>query len=325
MADIESGRVVLKGDPNALINAFNAGAARAKKFDSEMKSVTSGISSHWKGLMATMGVSISVAGLINVGKQSLETMDRLDELSEKVGVGAEMLQVLEYQAKLSGLSQEALATGLGKLSKNMLEVSSGGGSAGDAFKALGLDVKDASGNLKSSDQMLLEIADKFSRMEDGAAKTGLSMQLFGRSGKELIPMLNQGKEGINSVRQEMERLGILVDEKTIRLGGQVNDQFDKMGMAAKGLAVNIMGSLLPALDNATKAMLEMAQNKDFQEGLQSFKNFVVGIIPDIVRLSMLIDNPTTIHVASPPTQPVFVSCERDKPDGSSSVSMRQGQ
>lgn len=280
---------IFNGDSVKLIKAFDAGAARAKKFDSEMKSITNAIQGQWRSLTAMVAAPLTIVGLINIARQSLETMDRLDDLSQKVGVGAEMLQVLEYQAKLSGLAGEELAVALGKLNKNMLDASSGGGGAVDAFKALNLNVKDSSGKLKSTDQMLLEIADKFSRMQDGVGKTGIAMQLFGRSGKELIPMLNQGKEGIYNVRQEMERLGILIDEKIIKLGGEVNDQFDKMGMAAKGLAVDIMGSLLPILDNATKAMLEMAQSKDFQEGLSNFKNFVVGIIPDIVRLNMLVD------------------------------------
>jgi hypothetical protein len=282
--------VILKGDPNALIKAFDAGAARAKKFDSEMKSVTNTIQGQWRSLTAMVAAPLTVVGLISIARQSLETMDRLDELSEKIGVGTEMLQVFEYQAKLSGLGGEELAAALGKLSKNMFEASSGGGSAGDAFKALGLNVKDADGKLKSTDQMLLEIADKFSKTEDGVAKTGLAMQLFGRSGKELIPFLNQGKEGIDSIHQEMEQLGILMDEKTIKLAAQVNDQFDKIGMAAKGLALNIMGELLPSLDNGSKALLQITKDEELVKSwAQNISIFLKGVASAAVGVAAAFD------------------------------------
>ena len=60
-----------------------------------------------------------------------------------------------------------------------------------AFKALGISVKDNEGNLRSSEEVFLDVADKFSKMEDGAGKTTLAIKLFGKSGADLIPLLNQ--------------------------------------------------------------------------------------------------------------------------------------
>ena len=68
-----------------------------------------------------------------------------------------------------------------------------------AFRALGISLKDNGGNVKTSGDLFLDIAQKFSKMEDGAAKTALAIRLFGRAGAELIPLLNQGRDWHKSI------------------------------------------------------------------------------------------------------------------------------
>ncbi|WP_230681798.1 hypothetical protein, partial [Streptococcus pneumoniae] len=88
-------------------------------------------------------------------------------------VTVEALSRLEYAAKLSDVSLEGLTGGLQKLSKGMADAAGGKGPAA-AFKALGIAVTDARGQLRGSDEVMSEIADRFSRLEDGATKTALA-------------------------------------------------------------------------------------------------------------------------------------------------------
>ena len=78
-----------------------------------------------------------------------------------------------------------------------------------AFKALGISVQDANKNLKSSDQVLLEVANAFSKFEDGTTKTALAIAIFGRAGADLIPLLNQGADGIRKMQEQAQRLGLV--------------------------------------------------------------------------------------------------------------------
>lgn len=85
----------------------------------------------------------------------------------------------------------------------------------DPFKRLGINVRLANGQTKDFNQLLLEVADKFKGMPDGLEKTALSMELFGRSGKDMIKVLNLGSQGISELQRESDRLGLTLTTETV--------------------------------------------------------------------------------------------------------------
>lgn len=99
-------------------------------------------------------------------KGTIDSMDSMSKLSQSVGVTVEALSGLGFAAQLSGLNTELLAGNLGRLTKGMADAASGTGEALRAFNSLNINVS----NLKSADQALLLIADKFAAMQDGAEK-----------------------------------------------------------------------------------------------------------------------------------------------------------
>ena len=100
---------------------------------------------------------------------------------------------------MSDVSLEALQKGIKSLSQNILEANTGVGDGAQVFEALGISVKNADGTLKSTEQVLLEVADIFATLEDGTVKTTLAVKLFGKAGQDMIPLLNQGKAGIEQL------------------------------------------------------------------------------------------------------------------------------
>ena len=90
-----------------------------------------------------------------MAKQAIDAADGLGKMAQKVGVSVESLSALEYAGKLSDVSLEQLGTGLKKLSVSLNEVATNAdGDAAAAFKAIGVSVKDASGNLRNADEVL---------------------------------------------------------------------------------------------------------------------------------------------------------------------------
>ena len=85
----------------------------------------------------------------------------------------------------------------------MREADQGVATYSDSFNALGLSVRDSEGNLKSNEQVLGEIADRFADMADGATKAALAMEIFGRSGASMINMLNGGSAAIKELNYEV--------------------------------------------------------------------------------------------------------------------------
>lgn len=193
-------------------------------------------------LAATASLGVAVKGAI-------DNADAMGEMAEKAGVTVEALSSLAYAAKLSGTDTDALSTSLRKLSVNMLAVAQGStGPVAAAFKALGVNVQEADGALRSSDAVLIDVADKFSRMENGAAKTALAMQLFGKSGAELVPFLNQGRDGLAALTAEADRLGITLSTKTANDAGAFNDTLDRLGGTFDGVINQITSAVLPSLN-----------------------------------------------------------------------------
>ena len=233
---------------DALTAIGNAGDRTARRISSAFSGL--------KGTLAALGVGLSAAGLTAFFKSGVDQADQLGKLAEKVGITVESLSALKHAAELSDVSIEQLQVGLQQLAKHAQEAQSGAGEAADTFKALGISVKDAGGNLKPTEELLLAVAERFARMEAGAGKTALAMRVFGRSGADLIPLLNQGRDGIDALRKEAERLGIILSADTARAAEQFNDDLKRLGSSSDALKFKLAEDLLPALNRVAKALLD---------------------------------------------------------------------
>src|SRR5690606_29214832 len=108
-----------------------------------------------------------------------------------------------------------LGKSLQKLARNMAAAASDSQSSiALAFQAIGVAVKNADGTLRSSSDVMGDVAEKFKGMEDGAAKTAIAIQIFGKSGAGMINMLNAGRDGIKAMTDEARALGIVIDTQT---------------------------------------------------------------------------------------------------------------
>jgi hypothetical protein len=211
------------------------------------------------GVLANLGVAASVAGLTAMVKSAIDTGDALDEMSQRVGVSVETLSVWKPAAEQSGVSGESFEKGLRKLSTTMLEAATGSEDAARNFAAVGVEFKNQDGTLRATDQVLLDLAERFKAMPDGAEKTALAVQLFGKAGADLIPFLNQGRDGINELAAEMQALGVQMSSETAAQAGNFNDALDKLHLATKSIGNQIIASLLPALNDMAGGMVESAK------------------------------------------------------------------
>lgn len=210
----------------------------------------------WSSALGTIGASISVGAVSAAIKGVIDDADQLAKASQKYGIAVEELSALAYAGKLADVSFEALGTGIKKLSVNMADTAAGTGEAKDAFKALGISVKDADGNLKSSDQVMNELADRFSRIEDGAGKTALAVKIFGKAGADMIPLLNAGSRGIAEMKEEAERLGVIIGGDLAKKSEEFNDNLTRMGAALDAVKIALAGGVIDDLVKFTDAQVE---------------------------------------------------------------------
>lgn len=265
---------------------FQAGLAKAgKSMDAVAKKAAvfgAAVGASMAGLATAMSVAV---------KRSINEADNMAKAAQKFGVGVEELSRLKHAADLSGVSLETLGTSLRKLSQNMQETANGAkNTASQAFAALGVAVKNSDGSLRSSTEVMGDVADRLSRMQDGAQKTALAMAIFGRSGSELIPMLNAGRDGINEMMQEADRLGIVLDTNTAKAAENFNDNMTRLGRVWDGLVMKLSAHLLPALEALSERMIDFVNNESaVQAAAESIGKGFLWIAKQAAHLTILID------------------------------------
>jgi hypothetical protein len=212
-----------------------------------------------KGAFLAVGAAAigAAAAMGAVVKSAINTADEISKMSQRVGVSVESLSQLAYAGSLADVSLDTLGTSFSKLAKNMTDIAMGkGAGAKAALDALGVTAFNLDGSLRAPDAVLKSIADRFATMPDGAAKTALAIQLFGRAGAEMIPMLNGGSAGLASMAAEADRLGITLDTKSARAAEQFNDQITRFQAIFQGIANKIMVAVLPALNELAAVLTD---------------------------------------------------------------------
>lgn len=242
--------------------AMRASASASHSFDGMTKSM-------FKGALGATAVYDMAKRAFGALKQftlgAIQIQDDMGKMAQKVGLSVEELSALKHVADLSDLSLEQLSTGVGILSRNMLEAAQGSKEQRQNFALLGVEVKNAGGTLRSSGAILEDIANKFQALPDGAFKTAMSMQLLGRSGKEMIPLLNMGGTEIRRMMEEAQKLGIVISGDTARAAEHFNDNLTRLRAGVQGLAFRIAEDLLPKLNELSDQAVKWAKEGGIKE------------------------------------------------------------
>lgn len=211
------------------------------------------------GLLGNLGVALSGAGFAAFVKGSIDAADELDELSQKAGIGVEALSTLKLAAQHENVGAEAFATSLKKLSTAMFEAAAGSSENQRLFAALGITFRESNGDLRATDQVLLDLATRFQAMPDGPEKSALAVKLFGKAGTDLIPFLNRGAEGIQELTAQFRELGGEISGETANRAAEFNDDLNLLRAALQGVANRIAASVLPALGDLARGLVESAK------------------------------------------------------------------
>lgn len=187
---------------------------------------------------------------------------KIDQTKRKI---AELTEEQRKNGDKTGeiaLKLRALNMDLGEYSAKLNEASS-------PLAKLGIATQEADGRTRAFDQILLDVADKFEKMPNGAEKTALAMQLFGRSGKDLIPVLNQGRDGLAEMAAQADKLGLtLTPENVARVSAyikaqkELKDSQQALSMAVGMEAIPMWQKLTEATNSAVSSVLKLPEPLD---------------------------------------------------------------
>lgn len=198
--------------------SFEAGTKRAI---SQMNKVEAAGFATGRALRGLVGIAFSVgwalAGMISVQsvRTALEYAGSIAQVSRQLGVTTTELQTYRYAATQLNLTTEEMERGLGKLTLAIGKAAAGAKTQGDVFRKLGIDIKDADGNIRSTGDVLLELADKLSRIPDPARRAAAVVAVFGEEGRKLVPLLENGSAGLKKFAEDAEEAGLVLTEGEI--------------------------------------------------------------------------------------------------------------
>jgi hypothetical protein len=209
-----------------------------------------------------LGASLVAAGTAAgyAIKQAIDQADELGKISQKIGVPTDVLSGLNYAAKLAGVATEELQNGLVRLTRFQADAAQGGKDSSRVFEALGIAVKDAGGNLRSTSELFQDFAQVFATLKDGPEKTALAVKVFGKSGADLIPLLNSGRTGLAAYAAELDSLGGTVTPEAARQAEEFNDNIERLKVGVGGLALTAARDLLPPLIEITQWLGDAAKS-----------------------------------------------------------------
>lgn len=183
--------------------------------------------------------------------------------SKVTGLAADELQRWGLVSELVDVDTETMTGSMGKLTQSMGKAAKGSKADAEKFARLGISIKDSNGQLRDSEDVYAEAIGALGKIENETERDAMAMELFGKSARELNPLIEAGADGLNDARKEADRLGGVLSGPALEALGDFDDSLQKMSYAGKGLK-NVIGSMLvpvfgPLVDVATDSFAEISK------------------------------------------------------------------
>lgn len=234
---------------------------------------------------AVKGIVGAIAGVAKaIGQLVLDSAAYADEiltLSSTTGIGTDALQEYRYMAELTDVSLETITGSQTKLIKSMASAKAGGKAAAEAFAALGVAVTDADGGLRNADDVFLELLTALGEIPNETERDAAAMELFGKSARELNPLIEAGADSLEAFRKEAHDVGYVLDNEQLSALGRVDDGWQRLQKRFEGVKNQLGSAMAPAAEAVFK-LLEKIVNQIDWEGLAEYVNEVADSFSDWV-------------------------------------------
>ncbi|MBA2413916.1 MAG: hypothetical protein H0V63_14005, partial [Burkholderiaceae bacterium] len=269
------------------LDQLSTGLAKAR---TAVASVATRMGDSFKGLGRAIGAVTDPANLLRaflVGRlaqaffttisNTLQTVDALGKLSDRLGIATEKLAGLQYAARMAGVESGTLTQSLTIASRTLSQAAAGADGASETFRSLGLSIADL--RRLSPDQQFAAYADALAGVSNAADRARLAQELFGRGGASLIPLLIEGSAGLKSMQTEAEKLGIAVSRVDAAKAEQANDAIEKIKVAFEGIKTIVAIEIAPALAALANVITNnVTATNGFRDSVSGLGEKMIGVV-----------------------------------------------
>jgi hypothetical protein len=258
--DAEQLNIILSAKDKEFARAMKANERRVKEFSDKSNKSLSNTTAYFgklSGGMAALLPALSAAALVASVKSVVSSLDEIGKTADRIGITTDALQELRVIGESAGVSFDTMTSSIEKLSRNIAEAANGTGAARDAFTKLGLSAE----SLKQmgAEQALSVIADKMNTVENASERTALAIDIFGKSGAPMLNLLREGSEGMDKMREEARKLGIVIDEALIRQAEDAQTQLDLMSRVISANLSSALINLAPLLVSTAEGIAAISR------------------------------------------------------------------
>ena len=215
----------------------------AKKADKDVSSLKQGFNE----LVGILGGAALIKGFAGFIENQIAMADAIGDSAAMMGIGVEALQELRFAGQDVGISAEGVDAALSRLGRGAAEAAKGQGEAKDAFRELGVSLTDSQGNLRSVDELVMDVAEGMGETGSEADRMRLGFKLFGREGAKFVGVMGEGKEGIQALREEAQLLGGVLSEDQVAAADKADKAINAFKFALQGVKNEIAMRFIPGL------------------------------------------------------------------------------
>lgn len=234
----------------------------------------------------TAAVGTAATAVAGFAVAQVSDLDAIDKQSQALGLSRQAYQEWDYVLSQNGVDIESFGTGMKSLLSNMDKCNEGNATAIANFEKLGVSVTNADGSLRSQEDVLKDTVAAFQNMEDGADKTRLATELFGKQGQSLMPLLNGTAGSVDELMQKCNDLGMVVSDETIDAGVKFSDTLDSLKRSATGVfntfaSTGILESFTSGMEDVTNGIQTLLSAYK-TNGIEGLTQEIPTVVNDLV-------------------------------------------
>lgn len=253
------------------------------------RSVAGGLVTAFKGVGIAIGAlsSASVAAFVAFRKVS-EDLDKVAKSVDRLGVSAESLTSIRNGAKLAGVEFDDLTNSIRFFEKFVDEAAQGGKKQREVLAELGLQAEELSGQNLDLVDVFGKVGDGLNKLEGSAKQTNTLLQVFGRTGSNLAPLLKQGSQGIRQLADEARSMGVVFSREELARVEAFNDAWERIKQTVGALAQQLVVELSPAFTDLFETLRKYF-NENSEEIRKSFLDLIVVFVEGFKILKYVVD------------------------------------
>jgi len=273
-ADMHKAGVSADSDLGQKLKAMGAEMAEAKahmaELKNELKEHTKGAEEAEEGvarfkealiqLAEIAGIELGVAAFKEWVSETTEAAEKVEQAAAKLGVSTHDVQALGAVSKLAGGDFEQMQMQLERLQLSLAKTGEKASPASAALHALGINV--AEFRAQPITGQINEMAEAFSKFADGPTKTAVAMALLGKTGADMIPFLDKGREGLAELNGIAERTGVIMSRETIEALSGTREHLNELSLAWTALSQRLYAVVNPAIDAVIKELTLLVEHAD---------------------------------------------------------------